>query len=67
MLNQLLFSDPVLKIFSVVLGCALFLLVREDRIREIEVSIPVVLGEVGDTRILTSTVPSSLRVRVRGR
>jgi len=66
-LNHLLFSDPVLKIFSVVLGCALFLLVREDRIREIEVSVPVVLGEVGESRIMTSTVPTSLRVRVRGR
>ena len=65
--NHLLFSDPVLKIFSVVLGCALFLLVREDRIRELEVSVPVIIGEVGEARILTSPVPSSLRVRVRGR
>lgn len=66
-LNHLLFSDPVLKIFSVILGCALFLLVREDRIRELVVEVPVLLGEVGDSRIFTSQVPSSVRVRVRGR
>ncbi len=66
-LNRILFADPVLKIFSVLLGCALFLLVRDDRIRELEIAVPVVIGEVGDTRILTSPVPTSLRVRVRGR
>ena len=66
-LNQILFADPVLKIFSVLLGCALFLLVRDDRIRELEIAVPIVIGEVGESRILTSPVPTSLRVRVRGR
>ena len=43
-LNRILFADPVLKIFSVLLGCALFLLVRDDRIRELEIAVPVVIG-----------------------
>jgi YbbR domain-containing protein len=66
-LTRIFLVNPALKSFSVVVAVALFFLVRADRIKELEVEVPVAVGDVRENVVLTGDVPSSVRVRIRGR
>jgi YbbR domain-containing protein len=60
-------SNPLLKIFSIALAIALSLLVREDRIKEITVEVPLILADLGEDKVFTGELRPSVRVRMRGR
>jgi len=62
-----LISNPLLKVFSVALAIALSLLVREDRIKEITVEVPLIMADLGDDKVFTGELRPSVRVRMRGR
>ena len=65
--RRLLFQNLLLKVLSILLAVALFLLAREDRVKETEIDIPVMVGKVGELTVFTGEAPRSIRVRLQGR
>jgi len=66
-LLRIFLSNPVLKVFSISLAVALFFLVREDRVKELKVEVPLVMTGIGVNQILTAEFPATVTVRMRGR
>jgi len=66
-LLRIFLSNPVLKVFSISLAVALFFLVREDRVKELKVEVPLVMTGVDANQILTAEFPATVTVRMRGR
>ncbi|GMV38894.1 MAG: hypothetical protein AMXMBFR64_06100 [Myxococcales bacterium] len=66
-IRKLFFENVPLKVLSLLLACALFLLAREDRVKETEIDVPVVMGKVGALSVFTGDAPRSIRVRLQGR
>lgn len=66
-IRRLLFENVPLKVLSLMLAAALFLLAREDRVKETEIDVPVIVGNVGELTVFTGDAPRSVRVRLQGR
>lgn len=67
-LFQRLFADNiVLKIASLVIAVSLFVVVRGDKGREIEVQVPVVLANIAENDVFVGEMPQTVQVRVRDR
>lgn len=66
-LRRLFFENVPLKILSLLLAAALFLLAREDRVKETEIDVPVIVGKIGERAVFTGDAPRSVRVRLQGR
>lgn len=56
-----------LKVLSLFLALILFVLVREDRVAEFVLEVPVSVASVPENTVLVEPPPSRLRVRIRGR
>ena len=56
-----------LKIASVAIATALFALVREDKGKEVDIEVPVVLSNLSEREVFVGELPRVLRVRVRDR
>jgi len=62
------FQDNLgMKVVALVIGVALFFVVREDKGKEVDIDVPVVLSNLAETAVFTGEIPRSLRVRVRDR
>lgn len=55
------------KLISLSLSLALFFMVREDKGKEADVEVPVVLSQIADNQVFVGEIPKTLRVRVRDR
>jgi YbbR domain-containing protein len=67
LIRRIFFQNMLLKVLSMLLAVALFLLAREDRVKETEIDIPVIVGKVGELTVFTGDAPRSIRVRLQGR
>lgn len=66
-LRRLFLENVPLKVLSLLLAAALFLLAREDRVKETEIDVPVIVGKIGEGSVFTGDAPRSVRVRLQGR
>ena len=67
-LLQRIFMDNLgLKLISMIIALALFVFVKEDKGKEADIEVPVVLSNIDDNAVFTGELPRSLRVRVRDR
>lgn len=66
-IRRLLFENVPLKVLSLLLAAALFLLAREDRVKETEIDLPVIVGKVDELAVFTGDAPRSVRIRLQGR
>jgi hypothetical protein len=65
--RRLLLENTWLKITSMVIAVALYFLVREDKGKEVDVEVPVVLSNLSEKEVFVGDLPRALRVRVRDR
>ncbi|NOZ00388.1 MAG: YbbR-like domain-containing protein [Deltaproteobacteria bacterium] len=56
-----------LKLASIAIAIALFFVVREDKGKEVDIEVPVVLSNISDQEVFVGEMPKVLRVRVRDR
>ena len=65
--RRMFLDNPWLKISSAVIAVALFLLVREDKGKEVEIEVPIVLSNISEKDVFVGEMPRAIRVRVRDR
>jgi len=56
-----------LKVASIAIAVALFFVVREDKGKEVDIEVPVVLSNISEHEVFVGELPKVLRVRVRDR
>jgi len=67
-LLQRVFLDNLgLKLISMIIALSLFVFVKEDKGKEADIEVSVVLSNIDDNAVFTGELPRSLRVRVRDR
>jgi len=63
-----IFQDNLwLKVISVAIAVALYFVVREDKGKEVDIEVPIVLNEISEHEVFVGDLPKVLRVRVRDR
>jgi hypothetical protein len=65
-LRKLFLENLGLKLLALVLAVALAIAAREEMIQELDIEVPLAMGEHPVDRVLLSVLPPSVRVRVRG-
>ncbi|MBM4395348.1 MAG: YbbR-like domain-containing protein [Deltaproteobacteria bacterium] len=65
--RRVLLDNLGLKIASIAIATALFALVREDKGKEVDIEVPVVLSNISEREVFVGELPRVLRVRVRDR
>ncbi len=66
-MRSFLFKNLAAKVLALCLTLILFVLVREDRVKEYDLEIPVATAGVPEDRVVTEGPPDSVRLRLRGR
>lgn len=56
-----------LKLVSIAIAVVLFFVVREDKGKEVDIEVPVVLSNISEQEVFVGELPKVLRVRVRDR
>ena len=65
-LRSLFAHNVGLKLVAVSIAIVLYIIAREETIREVEIEIPLVVSGIAGDRMLMSQPPTALRVRIRG-
>lgn len=65
--RRVFLDDLGLKVASIAIATALFALVREDKGKEVDIEVPVVLSNISEREVFVGELPRVLRVRVRDR
>jgi len=65
--QRILLDNLWIKLTSMVIAIILFVVVREDQGKEVDIEIPVVLSNLNPDEVFVGELPRTLRVRVRDR
>lgn len=65
--KRLFFDNVWLKLTSLIITLVLFFIVREDKGKEVDIEVPIVLAHVSEKDVFVGEIPHSIRVRVRDR
>lgn len=67
LLQRIFLENLGLKVISLIIALSLFVFVKEDKGKEADIEVPIVLSNIDDKAVFTGELPRSLRVRVRDR
>ena len=66
-MKKLFLQNLSLKLLSLFLALILFVLVREDRVKEFDIDVPVVTDHMPENFVFVGELPTTIRISLRGR